>query len=916
MTIPQLDIHGDDALVLKPNSFTKCLNRFIRFPRNALNPKSDPILWKRPVTSCLFGIAMLLLETASAQGPEYISVGGFSGTANERINAAIAAAMATEHKTVFFPNGTYALRSGLSLNQGPATELHLVGESRNGVFLIPDIPYLEANYNNGDWENGGARLAHMLNLDGTTVFTSVDISIQNMTIDMRHPLLAGVPNTYNVVGHGIRIGRGWTAGQFTVNEVTIRNTQGYGIGIQDRDGHPKNNITLTDILIERAGSDGIDTKEASGDGNRNLVIRNVSINEVGFLDTGAAPAIDLRYRDVTIENANIVSKSNQGINSGQSTTGINFRPWDNGPGTGIVGATVSNVYIRGTGVGMRIQSDDTAPTPHRNIAINDFKIQGQQGAGVNILGTNHSGHTISNGFVDPAFGGAPVVANGQAVVTNVVAARWDPALTPLTETTFESNVLLAGKTYSPAWIGIVGTERVGINPTAPGAGPFVFDVGNTGVMQIDYDGTFDEIDKLIVDGTLNFDGQLRINTIGGPPTTPGTYRIFEADAITGAFDTISLPPVPGMTWVTDRLATDGTISLQQAPITIIPVNSGSFGGATPIPTSYSQPISVGAGADMLIVMTSSELGGAITAPMTVTYGGVPMKVAVGNLVHSAIWYLDLATPGITGTNLVVNLSGYSTRNGFAAGWVSIDGNLAAGESITVHSTGTSPASSNTVSITTTVDTFNVVNFNGNATGTVTVNSPNPTEIYKDNDIGSARSAAAYAPGVPAGSHTYQWTLATPGTGNVNYRRIDAAAFAIVGNNFSSWIAGYPGVGPQTGFNEDPENDGLPNGVEAWFGTHPGEFNAGITNLTTAGSITTFTHPRNENPPSDVNGFYEWSPNLTDWYACDGVDGPPTGQTANVSTVTSGTTVTVTVTANEPMDSLFLRASVTQTSSSP
>jgi hypothetical protein len=230
MTAP-LDTDGDDNPVLKLNSSAKGFQRWAK--------------------SCLCGTAMLLLETAAAQGPGFVSVGDYTGTDNQRINAAIAAAMATDHKTVYFPNGTYALRNGLSLNQGSNTELHLLGESEEGVLVIPDIPYLEANYNGGDWQNGGARLAHMVNLDSTTVFASVDVSIQNMTIDMRHPLLIGVPRTYNVVGHGIRIGRGWTAGQFTVNHVTIRNVEGYGVGIQDRGGHPKNNITLTHLSIER-----------------------------------------------------------------------------------------------------------------------------------------------------------------------------------------------------------------------------------------------------------------------------------------------------------------------------------------------------------------------------------------------------------------------------------------------------------------------------------------------------------------------------------------------------------------------------------------------------------------------------------------------------------------------------------------
>lgn len=66
---------------------------------------------------------------------KYVSVGDYTGTANERIEAAMAAAAKSEHKTVFFPNGEYLLRRGINLNRGPRTELHLVGESRDGVLL-------------------------------------------------------------------------------------------------------------------------------------------------------------------------------------------------------------------------------------------------------------------------------------------------------------------------------------------------------------------------------------------------------------------------------------------------------------------------------------------------------------------------------------------------------------------------------------------------------------------------------------------------------------------------------------------------------------------------------------------------------------------------------------------------------------
>ncbi len=213
----------------------------------------------------------------------------------------------------------------------------------------------------------------------------------------------------------------------------------------------------------------------------------------------------------------------------------------------------------------------------------------------------------------------------------------------------------------------------------------------------------------------------------------------------------------------------------QAAITT--VNTGLFGGSAPDAT-VTQSISTGTGADMLVVMTSSELGGTISSDMTVTYGGVSMNLATGNLTNSAIWFLDLTTPGITGTNVVVDMSGYTTRNGFAAGWVTMDGNLGIGESIGVHATNSSGVGINTVSLTTTVETFNAVNFNGNNTsGTITVGSP-LTQIYQDTNIGSARSAAGLQASVAAGTSNYQWTL-TGGTLPDDYRRIDAAAFSVV-----------------------------------------------------------------------------------------------------------------------------------------
>jgi hypothetical protein len=112
---------------------------------------------------------------------------------------------------------------------------------------------------------------------------------------------------------------------------------------------------------------------------------------------------------------------------------------------------------------------------------------------------------------------------------------------------------------------------------------------------------------------------------------------------------------------------------------------------------------------------------------------------------------------------------------------------------------------------------------------------------------------------------------------------------------------------EQGFDLDPDNDGLANGLEAWLGTHPGEFNVGLTGLTTDATTFTFTHPQNENPPSDLSGFYEWSPNLIDWFTSG--SGPAGGPVVTFIPVRNGATTTVTVTSIESIERLFFHVRV-------
>jgi hypothetical protein len=136
---------------------------------------------------------------------------------------------------------------------------------------------------------------------------------------------------------------------------------------------------------------------------------------------------------------------------------------------------------------------------------------------------------------------------------------------------------------------------------------------------------------------------------------------------------------------------------------------------------------------------------------------------------------------------------------------------------------------------------------------------------------------------------------------------------VVTTGFNDWISD-PDFGllpGEQGLGADPDGDGIPNGVEGWFGTHPGEFNQELADLNTNGTTTTFSHPRNGTPLSDLSGSYRWSPNLVDWYAGDGVDGPPGGPTVSIIPVPAGAVSNVTATASAAVQRFFVRVGVVQ-----
>lgn len=134
---------------------------------------------------------------------------------------------------------------------------------------------------------------------------------------------------------------------------------------------------------------------------------------------------------------------------------------------------------------------------------------------------------------------------------------------------------------------------------------------------------------------------------------------------------------------------------------------------------------------------------------------------------------------------------------------------------------------------------------------------------------------------------------------------DNARFTVAPTeNFGVWIEGFGLDSADQGFNDDPDGDLLDNGIEAWFGTHPGVSDAGVGEPSTDGLTTIFTHPNNIAPPSDISGFYQWSPDMVVWYGSG--SGPSGGPTVTLTTVTVTNTTTVSALASEPLAQLFLR----------
>jgi hypothetical protein len=119
------------------------------------------------------------------------------------------------------------------------------------------------------------------------------------------------------------------------------------------------------------------------------------------------------------------------------------------------------------------------------------------------------------------------------------------------------------------------------------------------------------------------------------------------------------------------------------------------------------------------------------------------------------------------------------------------------------------------------------------------------------------------------------------------------------NTFATWIGGF-GLNPaDQDFNDDPDGDSIPNGIEHVFGSNPNSRSSGITEVSSTTSSLTCRHPLNPDLAGNVTYICEWSTDLSEWRSSGQlntggtrvtvVSSPPdpTGMVTVVLTITEG-----------------------------
>ena len=141
---------------------------------------------------------------------------------------------------------------------------------------------------------------------------------------------------------------------------------------------------------------------------------------------------------------------------------------------------------------------------------------------------------------------------------------------------------------------------------------------------------------------------------------------------------------------------------------------------------------------------------------------------------------------------------------------------------------------------------------------------------------------------------------------IAFDQITATA-QVATNDFASWAADNGLTGSDAAFDADPDNDGVPNGLESFLGTAPGTRSGGMSNITKTSNGISMQHSHNSDLSTDISASYEWSTDLSTWNASGAtVD----GTTVTITTEDSDGTTTATATlSGTEVDNVFIKVSV-------
>ena len=84
------------------------------------------------------------------------------------------------------------------------------------------------------------------------------------------------------------------------------------------------------------------------------------------------------------------------------------------------------------------------------------------------------------------------------------------------------------------------------------------------------------------------------------------------------------------------------------------------------------------------------------------------------------------------------------------------------------------------------------------------------------------------------------------------------------NGFDTWATNFS-IAPLNHMNDDPDADGIPNGVENLLGSNPGASSTGLVTVQSGPNTLKFRHTLSNNPATDLTASYEWSIDLKSWY---------------------------------------------------